>query len=90
MRSRQKEINFEELRATLDKENKVAVKGEKLLFSFAPKKGAVFSKIKFAGEKCTIKETALELSNGNKLGSRGSSSSKRKIGTLKGRTNPSN
>jgi hypothetical protein len=63
-----KEINTEEIKGTLDKENKAAVKGEKFLISFAPKKGAVFVKVKFTGAKCTITETAIELSGTNKLG----------------------
>jgi hypothetical protein len=61
-------IETEEVKSTAAKENKTAVKGERLFASFAPKKGAVFVTVKFKGEKCTIKETAIELSGQDKLG----------------------
>jgi hypothetical protein len=60
-------IKTEPLKSTLDKENEKAVKGEKLLVSFQPVKGAVFVKVKFTGT-CTLKETAIELKGGVKLG----------------------
>jgi hypothetical protein len=53
---------------TLDKENKVAKKGEKFLVSFRPKAGSIFVTVKFEGSTCKIKESAIELGAGAKLG----------------------
>jgi hypothetical protein len=83
-----KEINTEEMKGTLDKENKAAVKGEKLLISLAPKKGAVFAKVKFTGERCTVKETAIELSGANKLGVAGIVDLERENPTFEGSHEP--
>jgi hypothetical protein len=55
-----KAFKTELLDASLAFSNKESVKGEGLLISFKPAKGTVWSKVKFVGAKCSVKEAAIE------------------------------
>jgi Trypsin len=55
-----KTFKSEALQTALAFSNKASVKGETLLIALKPKVGNAFAKVKFTGEKCTVKETTTE------------------------------
>jgi hypothetical protein len=65
-----KTITTVPLVTTLAKENKTAVKGEKLFGSVRPKEGSIFVNLKFEGT-CKLATAAIELGPGAKLGAAG-------------------